>query len=248
MKIVIECPKCREIIQNKKIESLGKNYYYFYISDDRVIEHICPFMHIICIAFQNYKFDLLFETSLRAIKDMYYREAVATLASSLERFYEYIINVIMVENPDVEKHWKFVSNQSERQLGAFYYLFIHEFGTAPKVLPEKYVSFRNKVIHKGYIPKKEETIAFCNEVYDIIKSNYDILLHKYNDRIQKYIETNNSIIHQKGKEFSKEQKIKYKESPSNVEDNYFLENISTFLFDDFNFNSNMEIEEYIKNI
>ncbi|OKY76591.1 MAG: hypothetical protein BM485_05040, partial [Desulfobulbaceae bacterium DB1] len=57
--------------------------------------------------------------------------------------------------------WKQVTNQSERQFGAFLFLYLLEQKTEfdqKKYKIEELKKFRNKVIHKGYLPNEQETI------------------------------------------------------------------------------------------
>lgn len=122
----------------------------------------------------NIKFELLFDLGLNAIIDGYYRDAVSSITSSLERFYEFYIKAVWYQNGCsfslIDENWKNISNQSERQLGAFivsYVLMNKE--NAPLMNPNKEVLFRNNVIHKGYIPTREESINYAKVVLNLIE-------------------------------------------------------------------------------
>jgi hypothetical protein len=121
---------------------------------------------------QNQKFELLFDMGAMALNDGYSKECVSTLASSLERFIEFVIKFVCTKHSiEVEnyiKMWKQMSNQSERQLGAFYALQTIEFGYPKFSLDNNKVTFRNKVVHKGYIPSKQEALEFGQYVLDFI--------------------------------------------------------------------------------
>jgi hypothetical protein len=121
---------------------------------------------------QNQKFELLFDMGAMALNDGYSKECVSTLASSLERFIEFVIKFVCtkhkIEVDNYIKMWKQMSNQSERQLGAFYALQTIEFGYPKFILDNNKVGFRNKVIHKGYIPSKQEALEFGQYVLDFI--------------------------------------------------------------------------------
>jgi hypothetical protein len=86
--------------------------------------------------------------------------------------YEYSIRVILkgfeIGTAEVEKTWKLVSSQSERQLGAFYFLYLSMFNEEPTSFPNKQTSFRNNVIHKGYIPSEKEVFDYAEEIYNYI--------------------------------------------------------------------------------
>jgi hypothetical protein len=124
-------------------------------------------------ALQQQKFEILFDIGANAILDGYYREAVSSFSSSLERFYEFCIKALCkkryMKSDAVLMAWKNVSNQSERQLGAFIFLWASEFGQAPELLSSNDVGFRNKVIHKGKIPTKEESMKYGNKILAMIR-------------------------------------------------------------------------------
>jgi hypothetical protein len=105
-----------------------------------------------------------------AMEDGYSREAVANFASSIERMYEFYIRVICkrheMDGSMAASTWKLVANQSERQLGAFYFLFLLGTKTSPPAAPM--VEFRNKVIHKGYIPSRAEALEYARKVHDYV--------------------------------------------------------------------------------
>lgn len=123
---------------------------------------------------------------LHAIKDGYYREAVANFSSALERFYEFFIKTICIsrkiELAKVDKAWSNVSSQSERQLGAFVFLHLLEFNEKPNILSSnKEVPYRNSVIHKGKIPTNKEAIWFGNVVLKLIQLTVKKLKTDYRD-------------------------------------------------------------------
>jgi hypothetical protein len=68
---------------------------------------------------QAQKFEVLFELATHAIVDGYYRDAVSSFTSSLERFFEFCVELFCykhgVNEMDLENAWKHVSSQSERQ-------------------------------------------------------------------------------------------------------------------------------------
>lgn len=195
MKLLVQCPLCRFSWNRKSEEEKKKNLFgggiaYLIVSnpDDNILTIDCNRMHISVVYFTNKKFDLLFESGLNAINDLYFREAVATLASALERFYEYSIKIMINDlNPNlVQDSWKNIANQSERQLGAFIFLYLREFKKSPLLLPNKMTEFRNKVIHKGYFPNRLETIEFSEAILEIINENYLTLNAFKNKDIQDY--------------------------------------------------------------
>jgi hypothetical protein len=138
--------------------------------DDNRYELTCPVGHVTVTLLQQQKFELLFEIGAYAISDGYYREAVSSFTSALERFYEFAIRVLMERrgknDPLFQECWSVVSRQSERQLGAFVFLWAAEFGRKPDLLSNARVEFRNDVIHRGRIPTKEEAVAYGDSVLE----------------------------------------------------------------------------------
>lgn len=172
MKVLINCMKCLEVFGKPNI-----NFMETEICDDGIYKAICNHGHETVTFLQQDKFEVLFDMGAMALIDGYPREAVSSFAASLERFYEFCIKVFLLKRKvSMDKFndtWKLVSNQSERQLGAFYFLYLDILGTVPKGIDKKQIEFRNKVIHKGYIPKCEEVIKYAdcllNYIFEVLK-------------------------------------------------------------------------------
>lgn len=165
MKMFLNCFECQEALGVPKLSTAEYN-------DSGVFTLTCSKGHQSVTMLQQNRSELLFEIACNAINDGYYREAVSSFAASLERFYEYAIQVILKNGatpPDLFKScWKDISNQSERQLGAFIFLWAASFREKPRILSNDWTSFRNKVVHKGGIPSKDESIAFGEAVYQVM--------------------------------------------------------------------------------
>jgi len=173
----------------------------------------------------NLDFEILFEYGLNAIIDGYYREAVSSLTAALERFYEFFIKTILLESKidlqAIDTTWKIVANQSERQLGAFIFLYCQTFKNEPILLnTNKEVPFRNSVIHKGYIPTKQEAVEYADKILFLIEDTLIQLKNIYPDAtiatFKKY--GYNEIAKQKFQEI---------EDKTGVEQNYACVNIMT---------------------
>lgn len=132
----------------------------------------------------NIDFEILFEYGINAIIDGYYRESVSSITSAMERYFEFFIKVILhsskIDYTTIDQIWKSIANQSERQLGAYIISYSQTFGEEPMLLnANKDVPFRNSVIHKGYIPNKNESINYGNIVMKIIESSLLKLKKKF---------------------------------------------------------------------
>ncbi|MBM0743833.1 hypothetical protein JOY44_19790 [Phormidium sp. CLA17] len=155
------------------------------VRDDGIYEFECPEGHRSTTVLLTPKHEVLFLIASNALLDGYLREAIASFAASLERFYEFVIRVICrsksISQQDVEKCWKSVSKQSERQLGAFTILWFVEMGDPPDSLSNKMVELRNQVIHQGKVPSYEECIIFGKAVINVISPIERKMLDKFPD-------------------------------------------------------------------
>ncbi|MFJ8516165.1 hypothetical protein [Lysinibacillus xylanilyticus] len=132
-------------------------------------------------------FDVLFDFAAYSLLDGYRREAVVNFVASLERFYEYCIQIMSfeagIEFNEFNTTWKLVK-RSERQIGAFYMLYLNTFKEAPgslenvKVGKFNAVNFRNEVVHNGFIPSMEDTLRYGELVYKHILDLYYKITNK----------------------------------------------------------------------
>lgn len=174
MRLIMSCDQCM-MESPINIEITWVEY-----QDSHLYEYTCSKGHLSSCMLLQQKFEVLFTIGANAILDGYYREAVASFTSSLERFYEYFIKVKLLEEKNdqimINKTWKTVASQSERQLGAFILLYAQTFKTEPNLLASDKVSFRNAVVHKGKIPSKSEALEYGQAVLDIINPIADKMM------------------------------------------------------------------------
>ncbi|MBL1264283.1 hypothetical protein [Candidatus Methylomicrobium oryzae] len=174
MKIQYLCPQCHPEPRKSSIVTLRDLFEVEQkqISDNGIHPAKCDKGHEFVIIFEAAKFETLFDIGMNALRDGYPREAVSSFTASFERFLEFYIRYVWhlkkIEPSIIEKTWKLMENQSERQLGAFISLYTVEQKESPPCLSNEKSKFRNKVIHKGYIPSINEAINFGKTVYEII--------------------------------------------------------------------------------
>ena len=127
---------------------------------------------------------------VHAINDGYYREGFSAFSASLERIYETITKILLFKDgfpyEDIDKLWKPLENSSERQLGTFIGVYANAMKCPPKILHTKKVENRNKVIHKGKFPSKEEAINYGQNVLDIINNLTDLMRTSLADATENY--------------------------------------------------------------
>lgn len=240
MRIRFQCRNCRQINnpENKRIE--------LPLSDDLYYEFECHKGHENKVCVQNKKYDLIFESGLHAFLDGYNREATASFAVSLERFYEYIISIALIhENNlgfDKFEEFKKEVKLSERLYGVFCSVYLLKFKRVLEPFNNKFLSsigislpkfknnpvnFRNKITHEGYIPTKKETI------------NYGIAVSEYINKItQEFREQNQQLFFnfmiQSVEHFKKE-------DPDPNVSNYFFETYISSIQ-----KTELELEKYLE--
>jgi hypothetical protein len=173
----------KDAFNNSILETLSFRLTPHMLHDSGVHEIKCPKGHEYSVVLRAAKYEILYDVGMNSLGDGYTRESVSSFASSLERFYEFFIKFQITSSkisPELaEQAWKTVSNQSERQLGAFTYLYLLSLGKLPPELSSSDRGFRNKVIHKGYIPSVDEAMGFGKVVYEHIMAVVSDLEVKY---------------------------------------------------------------------
>jgi hypothetical protein len=147
----------------------------------------CNYGHVTSIYLEEQRFEILFEVGAHAILDEYFREAIASFTASLEQFYEFAIRCFVkrsaVELEAAGASWKEVANSSERQHGAFVYLWLTHFKSNPDVLSNKLREFRNDVIHKGVIPEKKRAIWYGDQLLSLVIPQLAVMMAEFEDEI-----------------------------------------------------------------
>ena len=115
MKVYTQCYHCLEGGQAAATSRYGVD-----VPESGIMQFTCRNGHDCVALLHAEKYGLLFDSGAAALFDGYPREAVASFASSVERFYEYATKVIMLasgtDSAVSQKVWKGISHQSERQL------------------------------------------------------------------------------------------------------------------------------------
>jgi len=149
------------------------------INDEDVYYTICDLGHKQATVVQGFRFEFLFELGCYAYIDGYYREAITCFHAALERFYEFYIRVHAIHKgineKEIEKFWKVVCNQSERQFGAYLICYLSDRACSAPVLSDASVKLRNAVVHKGKIPTKLQAMKFGEQVLEILSPQIDFI-------------------------------------------------------------------------
>lgn len=165
MHLLTDCPVCRS-------DALASRPIALELHGHNVGEAQCDQGHVVSVQLENYQFELLFELAALALLDGYFREAVSGFAAALERFLEFYLRVVAlaanVKPNEVATAWKAMSNQSERQLGAFAMAYLLVNRRVAPLLGPKHIELRNKATHKGVLPTRDEAIGYGEAVLKLI--------------------------------------------------------------------------------
>ncbi|WP_394649078.1 zf-TFIIB domain-containing protein [uncultured Deinococcus sp.] len=135
-----------------------------------------------CLFVRKHKFEVLFDLGTQALLGGYAREAVASFAAALERFFEFYVRAATLERAAtrgqefgeaealLDRTWRHVASQSERQIGMFALAYLLREGREPEFLGSQALGadFRNRVIHRGYLPPRAEVEAYAARVFALI--------------------------------------------------------------------------------
>lgn len=183
MKLEFKCWQCPEGTPGRRVtEPFNESGSYSFK---------CAQGHVHDIVLVQIRFEVLAETGMQALVDGYYREAITSFAASLERIYQFYIDVVTL-SADVDaaihaKTWKLVSRQSERQLGMFIALYQVENKAEPPLLADMHTALRNRVVHQGYLPTEAEAIGFAQAVLDLAQPLLNAMMPRYTATIERLL-------------------------------------------------------------
>jgi hypothetical protein len=181
MKVTATCPTCLD-----EQQKAGKEPRMVMVAgelDDNGSVHVeCDHAHKTIVIYDSRRYQVLVQSAARAFLDGYTNEVVAVMSSALERAYEFYIRVSCrakgIAAEVIEDAWKVVAAQSERQYGAFQFLYLTDQGK-PYQLDTRITEFRNRVIHRGKIVREHEALEFAEKVFKAIRELECILEAKF---------------------------------------------------------------------
>jgi hypothetical protein len=182
MKLMLNCHQCSMDLLESGIklgseEFEAKHWFeHVYENDQGFYVTTCSKGHQIACGLSNRNFEILFDRATCALLDGYYREAIATYASSLERFFEFYVRVACrsqgLPSEKIVAFWKSIGNRSERQLGSFYLAYLLQNKAEFSGTKQKMEELRNDVVHKGLFANREDAHRYGEYVYNIL---WDVL-------------------------------------------------------------------------
>ena len=178
--IYVHCMQCAQDALGT--ETPPPRYKIFnHNSDKKLLVFTCKNGHENILRIDELPFETLLHCAFDDYFNKYYRESVFNFAAALERFFEFSIGAICFDSgskyEDIMTAWKIVENQSERQLGAFYFIFFQRFNTIPftEEIYRKKSEIRNSVVHKGKTPSRENTKKYGEFVISCIHETLKVL-------------------------------------------------------------------------
>jgi hypothetical protein len=165
LQVLVPCATCANMNPPDVYLLLGS------IADSGLVSVRCPRGHNSMVVYQERRHMLLMKSACLAYLDGHLRESVSSMGAGLERCYEFYIRAALasrlVDTDTVARAWKQVANQSERQFGAFLFLYL---ACSGQVFPsvQENSRFRNSVIHQGYIPSAAEVIDYGRTVFSLL--------------------------------------------------------------------------------
>lgn len=186
MILLVPCGECVKAEQSDSTKRPAIVFHRGRLEDAGFVRLKCNKGHETTVMWDQRKHETLLRSACEALLDGYEREAVSSFAAALERAFEFFIRVtwthLKVTADVVEKSWKLMAKQSERQFGAF--VSQHALiASTPPAIDQKMVEFRNKVIHQGYIPGGGETLAFGEYVFNVHRDMLHLLKSKCADAL-----------------------------------------------------------------
>ncbi|MHB1617664.1 MAG: hypothetical protein ACYCUX_10425 [Metallibacterium sp.] len=170
MRAIAACPICI-LEQSKGGKQPAFNPIAGELDDNGSIHVHCDQGHYGMVVYNARRYEVLVKSAARAFLDGYTNEVVAIMSSALERTYEFYIRVSCrskgIDQNIFTMAWKGVAAQSERQYGAFLFLYFTD-QLQPFQLNPVITTIRNKVVHRGKIVREEEALHFADTVYTAI--------------------------------------------------------------------------------
>lgn len=170
MRTLAACPVCVDALETSSAQPV---FLSGELDDHGYIHVNCDQGHSGIVIYDARRYEVLIQSAAKAFADGYTNEVVAVMSAALERTYEFYIRVSCrakgISRDSLEKAWKGVSAQSERQFGAFQFLYLIDHGQPFTPLEEFITKTRNSVIHKGRIAREKETVSFAEIVFKRIR-------------------------------------------------------------------------------
>lgn len=171
------CVECLESDPNTPVWAIGE------LTNDLFAICICPKGHKTLSSLMHHAPDILYMSAVQAYRKECYSESILSFTATFERTCELFFKAFGLKHglttEVIDKMWKEMKNQSERQYGAFCLAYCVA-TNSPWTADLTQVEFRNKVVHKGYIATKAEAEAYAeyitvnlNRIITVLNGDYE---------------------------------------------------------------------------
>lgn len=159
MKIPLPCHECG---------ADSHMWVFAEIDGGDVLAGVCPQGHEVRFRLSyEAPHELLLDAGALALLDEYYREAVANFAAGLEQSFEFYVEASMyaagIPDPQIRK--LLTQNRlDQRRLGMMSACYLRDTGQPFDLLDNRYVAFRNRVVHNAAWPARAEAVGYADYV------------------------------------------------------------------------------------
>lgn len=191
MKILIGCTQC--MLGTTTNEEVEGAVLLVTPSSTGHVTGKCSEGHELDVWVQNEWYELIFESACIALEEDFYLEAVGGFATSLECIYDCGVRVLALalncDESAISQATK-RTRLSERQYGAFHWLWLVATGKLARQIDEEKVgdktlrAFHNDVVHSGYYPSESEARRYGELVFKFLKEVHSVLKEDYSEELR----------------------------------------------------------------
>lgn len=188
--IDIPCLKC--FFEQQKQNPLAlPTYYRFLVNTSGIYQDTCENGHTIDCCLQGRNFEVLINAAVNSFVQNDFRGAIMDMASAQERFFEFILNVLVedlkldINSTNLQEYLKSIKTRSDNELHVFLTLYAARFKTIPFKMRDfnKNAKIRNSVVHKGEIIKRQDAEQYCEYTIKIIQDILQTILENIDEDV-----------------------------------------------------------------
>jgi len=134
----------------------------------------CSRGHQQIVALRQQKFEILFELAAYAIRDGHYRQSVSSCTASLEDFHEFFLRAMAYESGITKERfdaaWKLLGISPQNRQEAYLLNYRNFCSRPPVLLSHQHNDWKDSVMKKGKMPRREECVTFGQAVLQILRT------------------------------------------------------------------------------
>jgi hypothetical protein len=172
MRIPIPCLKCLDA------EASGLVYAVSTLDDDGRFTGQCENGHDVICRTPRPPHEWLTTAGALAFLDGYHREAASSFAAALESSFAFYVEVSLHQaglELEAVRELLRKSKLDQRRAGMVSVCYLRDTGKQFPYLQQKWVEFRNNVVHNGHWPTRSKTLEYADYVCRSISELYDTL-------------------------------------------------------------------------